>query len=328
VSVGRDGVAEPVAPAEGPLQIERNRATLRHQDGSEEWVLCGPLGIEQGFVLASRPMSVGSATTGWLDLTLQVGGGLEPSANRDGSGIELRGAAGSRVLRYTDLHAVDTKRESLAVRMAVVDGAIVLRIDDRNASYPVTIDPLVWVTVQTLTAPVPAANAEFGDSVAIWGDIAIVASYYEFDSVGAAYVFERTMGGTDAWGLRTQLVPSGWGSGFGTATAVEGDFAIVGASREFNGVDRVGAAYVFERDLGGNENWGLRTKLVASDPQADDWFGGSVAISGDLAIVGAHSNTHVAPYAGAAYVFERNLGGNDNWGERKKITALDALEAD
>ncbi len=69
-------------------------------------------------------------------------------------------------------------------------------------------------------------------------------------------------------------------------------------------------------------------KLVASDAQADDAFGHSVAVSGDTAVVGAFGEDAGGQYAGAAYVFGRDEGGADNWGEVKKLTASDAQAGD
>ena len=70
------------------------------------------------------------------------------------------------------------------------------------------------------------------------------------------------------------------------------------------------------------------TKLTASDAADDDYFGDSVAISGDTVVVGAYGKTARAADRGAAYVFERNQGGADNWGQVKKLTASDAADDD
>src|SRR5260370_6994815 len=66
-------------------------------------------------------------------------------------------------------------------------------------------------------------------------------------------------------------------------------------------------------------------KLTASDAAANDRFGYSAAIDGDTVVVGAwakNSNT------GAAYIFERNQGGAENWGQVQKLTAVDAAGND
>ena len=70
-------------------------------------------------------------------------------------------------------------------------------------------------------------------------------------------------------------------------------------------------------------------KLTASDAAYSDHFGVSVAISGDTAIVGAHWNACAAgDQCGSAYVFRRDEGGPDNWGETRKLTPSDASSYD
>ena len=56
-------------------------------------------------------------------------------------------------------------------------------------------------------------------------------------------------------------------------------------------------------------------KLLASDLEADDRFGDSVAVDGDTAVLGAHYEDAGGGNAGAAYVFDRDQGGVDNWGD-------------
>ncbi len=69
-------------------------------------------------------------------------------------------------------------------------------------------------------------------------------------------------------------------------------------------------------------------KLLASDAEAWDEFGYSVAVSGDTAVVGARWEDAEGDEAGAAYVFQRNQGGAGNWGEVTKLTASDAQADD
>lgn len=64
-----------------------------------------------------------------------------------------------------------------------------------------------------------------------------------------------------------------------------------------------GAAYIFHRNQGGTGNWGQVKKLTASDAEAADLFGVSVAVSGDTAIVGALGEDEAGSEAGAVYVF-------------------------
>ncbi|MCH7511969.1 MAG: FG-GAP repeat protein, partial [Chloroflexi bacterium] len=86
--------------------------------------------------------------------------------------------------------------------------------------------------------------------------------------------------------------------------AVSGNTAVVGARWEDTGGNDAGAAYVFQRDEGGPGNWGEVTKLTASDAQAVDNFGSSVAIDFGIVVVGAPGVPIVSTTTGAAYVFE------------------------
>jgi hypothetical protein len=179
----------------------------------------------------------------------------------------------------------------------------------------------------------------FGQSVTISGNIIVVASNrHNYDEngndstheAGAAYIFYKDEGGTDNWGLKKKIVGSGvngrlkedW---FGNAIAISGNIIVVGANRQDydeNGNNRVlnsGAAYIFYKDEGGTDNWGLKKKIVG------DWFGSEVAISDDLIAVGANrqdydTNGNDSTFdAGAVFIFYKDEGGTDNWGLKKKI---------
>jgi hypothetical protein len=115
---------------------------------------------------------------------------------------------------------------------------------------------------------------------------------------------------------------------FSSSVAVWGNQVVVGASMEDGPGDSMpeaGAAYVFRRNLGGAGRWGQAAKLTASDAQTNDYFGTAVAISGDRVVVGAEFESGGAGdpvlSAGAAYVFSRNEGGSENWGEVQKLSA-------
>ncbi|MDM8542802.1 cohesin domain-containing protein [Desulfococcaceae bacterium HSG9] len=111
---------------------------------------------------------------------------------------------------------------------------------------------------------------------------------------------------------------------FGCSVAVSGDTAVVGASHDDDAGDYSGSAYVFERD-NGTDNWGLAAKLTADDAAAWDFFGCSVAVSGDTAVVGArYGDDDDGDDSGSAYVFKRDHGGDDNWGQAAKLTADNA----
>ncbi|MGD8795018.1 MAG: FG-GAP repeat protein, partial [Anaerolineae bacterium] len=192
-----------------------------------------------------------------------------------------------------------------------------------------------WGQAKKLLASDEQNYAYFGYSVAISGDTVVVGAYRDGASDserGAAYVFERNEGGTaENWGEVTKLTASDSASDerFGNAVAISGDTIVIGAYWEDGWMsDDRGAAYVFERNDGGADNWGEVKKLLASDTWAGDEFGQSVAISGDTIVVGAHLEDGADYERGAAYVYERNVGGGDNWGQVAKLTASDAENND
>ncbi len=108
------------------------------------------------------------------------------------------------------------------------------------------------------------------------------------------------------------------GDWFGQAVSLSGDSALVGAPFAKVGSGYAGAAYIFSRE---GESWSQQAKLIASDSQPMDYFGGAVAISGDTAIVGAPFAAGAGSASGAAYVFTRS---GDVWTEQTKLTAADA----
>ena len=190
-----------------------------------------------------------------------------------------------------------------------------------------------WGEVTKLTAPNAQAEDRFGWTVAVSGDTAVVGAHLDDAGgafAGAAYVFQRDQGGAETWGRVTKLTASDAQTRdfFGWSVAVSGDTAVVGAFWEDAGGSNAGAAYVFQRDQGGTDNWGEVKKLLASDAQADDEFGVRVAVSGDTAVVGAYYEDAGGDNAGAAYVFRRDQGSQDNWGEVTKLTASDARADD
>ena len=150
------------------------------------------------------------------------------------------------------------------------------------------------------------------------------------DSAGSAYVYQRNEGGADNWGEVAKITAgdAAFDDGFGRSVAISGDTVIVGAfDDDDNGTDS-GSAYVYQRDEGGADNWGEVAKITASDGAAYDVFSWSVSISGDTAIVGAHDYDGDWLNDGSAYVYQRDEGGVDNWGEVTKITASDGSTLD
>ncbi len=177
----------------------------------------------------------------------------------------------------------------------------------------------------------------FGQSVAIQGDIMVVGAPYtnmvvnapnssghSHTEQGAAYIYGRNVNGPSQWGLIKKLtVEDGEAYDyFGWSVAIDGDYIVVGADEAWNtGTEEyAGAAYVFERNTGGADNWGLLCKLEADDGDKEDLFGHAVAIQGTIIVVGAYGHEN---YTGAVYIFEYEGG---NWVQTHELMADDATE--
>ena len=282
-----------------------------------EWYQNRKDGLEQGFTLTAPPGRRHEGTP--LRVRLTVTGEVKPALVDSGKAIELVGGNGKHWLRIDHLMASDASGRQLQTRFQADGKQISFLIDDTDALYPLQIDPLFTQT-KKLTANDAAANDRFGHAVATNGDTVVIGAWAKNSNTGAAYIFERNQGGAENWGQVQKLTASDAAANdqFGRSVAINGDTVVVGASGKNSSA---GAAYTFKRNQGGAENWGQVQKLTASDAAGFDNFGWSVAINADTVVVGAwikNSNT------GAAYIFERNQGGAENWAQVQKLTATDA----
>ena len=217
-----------------------------------------------------------------------------------------------------------------------------------GAAYIFHKEGTTWKQVKKIVAPVRSSFMLFGSKVAISGNVAVVGAPYETINgpggtvtPGAVYIFQKDAGGTDSWGLVKKInAPQPQHNvNFGAAVAISGDYVLTSAPYETdatpdNSLDFAGAAYLYRKDQGGANNWGLVKRILSSDRSGSDQFGYSVAISGDKAIIGAMQEAHdvngsnMVWAAGSAYIFEKNSGGTDSWGQVKKITAPIRAEYD
>ena len=192
---------------------------------------------------------------------------------------------------------------------------------------------LLYSEIKKLKAYDAAANDYFGYSVSIAYSNAIVGAYGNDDNgsaSGCAYIFSKDQGGANNWGIVRKLRASDAAAGdyFGNAVDIYGSYAIVGAYRNGDAGNYSGSAYIFYQDHMGADNWGQVKKLTASDAAASDYFGYSVGISSSYAVVGAYGDDSLGTSSGSAYVFYKNQGGSNNWGQQKKITASDGAAFD
>jgi hypothetical protein len=180
-----------------------------------------------------------------------------------------------------------------------------------------------WILEQALTASDGAAGDQFGEGVAISGDLAVVgASQEQGGGIGAAYIYR--FDGTK-WDEEQKLTASVVGafSHFGSAVSIDGDAVVIASPGEDIVSLDSGAAYVFRRDTPDTSfpgTWSQEAKLTASDAAHLDQFADSVDISGDAVIVGVplDDDPVLGGTAGSAYVYRFD---GVNWAEEQKLTA-------
>ena len=188
---------------------------------------------------------------------------------------------------------------------------------NQGAVYVFTRNGTLWTQQQKLTAPDAAENKGFGQSIGISGDSLVIGSDTP-NFQGAAHIFVRS---GSIWLHQQKLTASdGVGSDlFGNSVAISGNSVIVGALLDDIGSNtNRGSAYIFTRS---GTTWTEQRKLLAADGAAGDFFGQSVGISDNTAIVGAHyHDVNGKPNQGAAYIFVRS---GTTWSDEQKISAVD-----
>ncbi|MCA9961979.1 MAG: DUF11 domain-containing protein, partial [Anaerolineales bacterium] len=220
---------------------------------------------------------------------------------------------------YNDLLVYDAQGQTLPAHLELAQGTLSIHVDDSQAVYPITVDPLL-TTEYRLDATVMEPEQQIGFTVAVEGDTAVFGAPYdgeiggdpEFTSnSGAIFIYHYN--GT-AWEMQAKLTGSDtiYDDQFGYSVAINGGRIVVGADRAF---PVGGAVYVFEQI---NGVWQQRAKLTSTTYGR---LGAAVAIYGDDIVAGAPTNAG----RGAAVVFHWN---GTAWVEQAILTANDGATND
>lgn len=197
----------------------------------------------------------------------------------------------------------------------------------QGKAYIFKRDGTAWSEQAILTSSDGVAEDEFGFSVSISGDYAVIGAHLhntggQVDQ-GKAYVFKRS---GEIWSEQAILTASDGAADdrFGFSVAISGDHALVGAYfHDTDGQIDGGKAYIYKRT---GTSWVEQNILTASDGAAGDWFGRDLSISGNVAVVGSprhHTMGHT--HRGKAYVYVHN---GSIWHEQAVLTASDGLASD
>lgn len=281
-----------------------------------------PQGLRQNFMVYGRMSGDGP-----LRVLLGSNGSLRATATADGITIVSR--EGEHVLDYRDLHCWDSEHRTLPAHFAAdigsAPGGIAIVVDDRDAVYPITVDP-VATTPSTLLIGA-AASAEFGIAVSTAGDLngdgrsdvvvgAWLATMNGFNASGAAYVYYGTNNGISTVPSVTLTVAQN-GAQFGCAVSTAGDVngdgfsdLLIGSRTwESNTVTELseGAVFVY---YGSSTGISTSPNLTLQPDHADDNFGSNVACAGDInndgysdVLVGAYLSSYPTLNEGAVFVY-------------------------
>ena len=312
---GREGAM--IEPGSRTVQARNNRVELADAaSGLTEWYENLRDGVEQGFTVNGRPEGSGD-----LAVVLAVEGDLWPEIVDGAETVHFFDENGEPVMEYGGLKAFDAAGRVLPARFAVHGTQLALLVDDRGAQYPVTIDPL-FANLEARLVQESANGAIFGSAVAVDVDTAIIGAVFEDTpagiDAGTAYVFVRS--GTN-WSQQARLTVTNAVAfdNFGGSVAVSGNTALVGIPyRDSPTITDTGSTAVFVRS---GSTWTQQAELVASDRASADFFGYSVALSGNTGLVGAPGDDTAAGVdAGSAYVFLRS---GTTWTQQAKLACTD-----
>jgi Secretion system C-terminal sorting domain/FG-GAP repeat len=177
----------------------------------------------------------------------------------------------------------------------------------------------IWTETQFFSSVYPSENAQFGNSLSIYGNSVIIGEHRAdvdggndnaLNDAGLAYIYQKDT--NSVWSF-AQTVEASDRSGndlFGSSVAISKDYALVSAvqqntdSEGSNALNDAGAVYVYGSDTEGN--WSQIQKTVAADRADFAGFGSEVSVDGDLVAIGSsRAAADGVLFAGAMYIFEQ-----------------------
>ncbi len=200
-------------------------------------------------------------------------------------------------------------------------------------AYVLHYNDSVWGKIAILMASDGAVDDYFGNSVAISGNTIVVGAYGDDDSAsasGSAYIFEKTSEEWEDMSETAKLTPSDGASNykFGFSVGVSENTIIVGApGDDYNGT-QTGSAYVFVKPDDGWKDTTQTAKLTHNGSGVYNYFGHSVAISGNTIAIGAHGFYGQASGGGSVYVYEKPSSGWKNMKQTARLYPSDIARED
>ena len=289
---------------------------------------------------------------GWSVATLRdvavIGAPHDTSSNSGSAYIYVRSLDGSNTwTQLKKLVAPDGRaNDAFGTAVAISEDTIVIgapfndeKATDAGAAYVFSRNqPSAnqWGFVKKILPSDGAFNDQFGSAVTVSNTLILVgaplADAGALADSGAVYFYERDQPSANQWGQTRKLTTTNTVAGdrFGSSISISGDTLAVGVPNTDSGsLLDVGVVYLYGRNQGGASQWGQVKRLSVTNTVAGDRFGSSVSISGDNLAIGAPLND-VGTFTdgGAAYIFNRNQTGAEQWGLVKKFTLTNAFTGD
>ena len=294
-------ILEPVQP-----EATNERLTYTYPELTA-WYVDREAGLEQGFTLPVRPFSPnepsGENKSEPLVLSMNLSGTLTATLSADKQKIIFVNPKGEALLNYGELHVTDSMGQNAPAELALVvmgngEQNIQIVIDDSNAQYPLTVDPVMstpsWEVEYKMVNGIVAATA--GD---VNGDgySDIIVGYPDYDNPatpeiqdGAAFLF---FGSATGPSLSFDWQVEGFdGEGLGDSVSSAGDVngdgysdVLIGSSRYTNGEKNEGRALLY---LGSSSGPGSIPAWTAESNRVNGRFGsgydseGGVMSAGDV----------------------------------------------
>ncbi len=269
-----------------------------------------------------------------------VGAPKKSGVGRRSGAVYIFVRQGTEWVEQAKLLASDeTRGDYFGISVAIDDNTVLVgahransaKFADSGAVYVFERTGAVWNQTAKLTAPDAAHFLFFGFSVGLDADTAIVGAIRDKEEgidAGAAHVFIRTGFG---WIHQAKLIGNNTREDdrFGYAVDVDGDFVIVSSPyNKSRGFQSSGAVYIFQRN---GERWvqqrnNVRIRMIPIDPEGATGFGASVAIEGEVVVIGATGGIVGEEPVGAAYIFTRNAP--PFWNQHTKLTVGDRRAGD
>jgi len=321
------------------LEVEKNKGYVRGKEVEIEFEN-SEKGMRENFVVKEMPKGSGDLVLFFKVKTSKVK--MDVEKEKIDFVMDVRG--GAKVLRYGDLNVTDNKGKKLNGYFKLIEkNRFAIVVEDRDAEYPITIDPLS--STPNWTGESNQESAFFGWSVSTAGDVngdgysdVIVGAYY-YDNPetneGRAYVYYGSSSGLSAepnWTAESNQANAYFGVSVSSAGDVNGDGysdVIIGAYYYDNPETNEGRAYVYygsSSGLSAEPNW------TAESNQASAYFGYSVSTAGDVngdgysdVIVGAYAFDNGQTNEGRAFLYygsATGLSSIPDWtGESNQVSA-------